>query len=280
VTTVAEVAGLEYEIEAVLRPWDRWKYQCHAASLHIVRKRRVDGARVARGSCRGVPGQHSWVVVGDPYDPTAPILDATLWSYTETWPDLWIGSMESHGLHRPHGMGSLFEWGKPPTSKSRKATIRLRSKAGMSPEAKMLLSAIEPLDAHGWIRLLSAPVFGVGGTAPYMAEILAAADDTPALSPLIPIDVLGMVTDRNPDGLYMASDDEPGAQLRMTARRLVMVEAATVIRCPTDPLMPSGEEHTIVGCGSENVEGPDEEGLFDCLDCGIWFDPKREREET
>lgn len=25
------------------------------------------------------------------------------------------------------------------------------------------------------------------------------------------------------------------------------------------------------GCGSFNVIGPDAEGLYDCLDCGLWF---------
>ena len=26
------------------------------------------------------------------------------------------------------------------------------------------------------------------------------------------------------------------------------------------------------GCGSENVVGPDHEGLYDCLDCGLWWE--------
>jgi hypothetical protein len=33
-------------------------------------------------------------------------------------------------------------------------------------------------------------------------EFLAAMDDTPATSALVPIDRLGMLTDRNPGGLY------------------------------------------------------------------------------
>ena len=39
------------------------------------------------------------------------------------------------------------------------------------------------------------------------------------------------------------------------------------VRCP-----PSGDGHKLEDCGSPNVEGPDFEGLYDCLDCGIWFD--------
>lgn len=56
------------------------------------------------------------------------------------------------------------------------------------------------------------------------------------------------------------------------------------IMCPTSPVTREGEPHTIIGCGSSNVAGPDHEGLYDCLDCGIWFNPDHEvfrgREET
>lgn len=51
------------------------------------------------------------------------------------------------------------------------------------------------------------------------------------------------------------------------------------VRCPTDPLMPDGTAHTIIGCGSERVvEDDSEPGLFDCLDCGIFFRPDQERD--
>lgn len=29
-------------------------------------------------------------------------------------------------------------------------------------------------------------------------------------------------------------------------------------------------------CNSGDIDGPDTEGLYDCLGCGIWFDPARE----
>jgi hypothetical protein len=38
------------------------------------------------------------------------------------------------------------------------------------------------------------------------------------------------------------------------------------VTCP-----PPGDVHPIQGCGSANIEGPDDEGFYDCLDCGIWF---------
>lgn len=50
----------------------------------------------------------------------------------------------------------------------------------------------------------------------------------------------------------------------------------TSVACPTTPVQPDGSPHTIIGCGSTNVSGPDDEGLYDCLDCGIWFNPADE----
>lgn len=39
--------------------------------------------------------------------------------------------------------------------------------------------------------------------------------------------------------------------------------------CPSEARHPKD----VVGCGSTNVSGPDEEGIFDCLDCGMFFNP-------
>ena len=47
--------------------------------------------------------------------------------------------------------------------------------------------------------------------------------------------------------------------------------------CPTATTQPNGTPHTIVGCGSTNVVRDESEpNLWDCLDCGIWFDPSQE----
>lgn len=42
------------------------------------------------------------------------------------------------------------------------------------------------------------------------------------------------------------------------------------IVCPTEKRHPED----IVGCGSSDVSGPDEEGLYDCHACGMFFDPR------
>lgn len=46
----------------------------------------------------------------------------------------------------------------------------------------------------------------------------------------------------------------------------------TDIRCPIshDP------DDDLSGCGSTNVIGPDDEGLYDCCDCGLFFRPQLE----
>lgn len=50
-------------------------------------------------------------------------------------------------------------------------------------------------------------------------------------------------------------------------QRFLKVETITPLHCPDWARTPDD----IVGCGSANIEGPDGEGLYDCLDCGIWF---------
>ena len=52
------------------------------------------------------------------------------------------------------------------------------------------------------------------------------------------------------------------------------------LRCPNwrDTSTTETGPSKIRGCGSMNTDGPDEEGLHDCLDCGIWFRPEPEHE--
>lgn len=175
----------------VLKPLRDWRHRCHEASLKLVQA--GIGTRVARGLCPGVGGQHSWVVVGmDCYNPIA-IIDPTLWSYTGGTPKVYFGQ----GLgHRPHGAGTIWNYGQPVNQGG--PTIVLTPKTPLSRHARLFLDMIEPLDMGGWMALTGAPVGGWPA-----AEIIAAMDDTKELSALIPIDKLGMLTDRNPDGLYL-----------------------------------------------------------------------------
>lgn len=188
----------------VLKPLDHWAHQCHAASVELLRSGEFAPARVARGSCRGVPGQHSWLVLGDDcYDDDATIIDPTLWSYDGTVTGIWVGTYHD-GRHRPHGKGSIWDWGRPDAPVSE--PISLTPSKPLSVTALTFLDLLGPLDRQGWGLLASyAPVEGWPA-----GEIIEAMLDTPALSSLVPIDRVGMLTDRNPGGLYLVKEDGDG----------------------------------------------------------------------
>jgi hypothetical protein len=183
--------------EAIGLPQAQWARQCHQISLAIVKSGVLDEfARVARGTCKGVLGQHSWIVLGkDCYAPYAEILDPTLWSYDEKAPVLWWGSARDR-RHTPHGAGSIWSYGRPIPGDG--PPIELTPATPLSTEAMTFLGLLGPLDARGWMRLANAPLGGWPA-----AEIVAAMDDTPGTRALVPIDILGMITDRNPSGLYL-----------------------------------------------------------------------------
>ena len=184
--------------EEVLAPLDDWAAQCHAASLKLVRQGEF-ACRVARGACRGVGGQHSWVVLGDDcydcYDERATIIDPTLWSYDDTVSGIWVGTYRD-GRHTPHGKGSIWQWGRP--DKPTGPIVTLTPRQSFSPTAQDFLELLGPLDFKGWAMLAHAPVehWPAG-------EIIAAINSTEGLSALVPIDILGMTTDLNPKGLYL-----------------------------------------------------------------------------
>lgn len=179
--------------EAVGEPLANFDRACHVASLRLVQSEVLSEARVARGSCPGVGGQHSWVVLGgNCYDPDAWVVDPTLWSYVPEVSGIWIGRA-SERPHLPHGSGSIWDWGKPCSSGG--DPVELARDPG--PVARGFLELLGPLDMAGWSQLLHAPVGGWPA-----AEIVDAAMDTPELAVLVPIDRVGMLTDRNPDNLY------------------------------------------------------------------------------
>lgn len=177
-------------------------HQCHGVSHAILQAGLVQG-RVARGRCYGVRGQHSWIVAGpDCYDPMVRIIDPTLWSYDDEVPDVWEGAL-ADGRHHPHGWlqgRSIWSWGRPDRPTGR--IVHLAAGLELSDGARRFLKALGPLDARGWSTLANeAPVSGWPA-----GEIFAAMNDTPALAAVVPIDKLGMLTDRNPGGLYLATE--------------------------------------------------------------------------
>jgi len=171
-------------------------YNCHGVSLAIVRAGLRPGARVARGFAQGVIGQHSWVVLGDPYDENVPIIDATLWSYDPDVKGIWSGTAKEN-RHIPHGAGHYFR-GNPPQHHGGD-TIYLHPKTPLSDSARKFLRMIgAPFDAMGWMEVAHLPVEGWPSR-----EIIEAMLDTPGIDVFVPIDIAGMVTDRNPGRLYL-----------------------------------------------------------------------------
>lgn len=170
---------------------------CHVVSLAIVKSGLYPGARVARGTCEGVGGQHSWVAVdGDPYNPHGRILDATLWSYDPTVPDIWTGTLNDL-RHRPHGAGGFLSAGMPYHHGGRE--VRLIVNRPLSEDARDFLAILGPLDLKGWMQVAHLPVEGWPAR-----EIIEAMLDTPQTAMLVPVDIAGMITDRNPGGAYLA----------------------------------------------------------------------------
>jgi hypothetical protein len=176
---------------------DQFGADCHRASLSLVLSGALgSNCRVARGTCEGVGGQHSWVVLGwDCYDKNATVVDPTLWSYDETVEGIWTGKA-SERPHEPFGAGSIWQWGRPndPTGE----ILALDPDFEFSSAALGFLDMLGPLDFEGWAVLAHAPVGGWPSE-----EIFKAMYRDKRFSVLIPIDIVGMATDENPRGLYL-----------------------------------------------------------------------------
>lgn len=161
---------------------------CHAGALALVRSK-GEGWRVARGYAKDVFGQHSWAVEGNPYAPKA-ILDPTIWSYTDREPEIITGKVADY---LPHGAGLIWDVGKPVTGKGSIISLKVNDRFAQS----FLDDLVGPLDRKGWSGLANGPMQGWPAK-----PVIEAMLDHPELAALVPIDIAGMVTDRNPDGLY------------------------------------------------------------------------------
>lgn len=186
--------------DAIKVPLDDWYGKCHEISLAIVRTGMLKGpegarVRVARGWHPHVPlRQHSWIALGDPYDPSTRYVDPTLWCYTGDEPRI-FSALAGDTDHTPHGDGDIWDWGRPEHQGG--PTIELQPAQPLSEDARLILEMIGPLDYRGWMTLSSAPVGGWPA-----GEIFAAMHHTEDLRGLVPIDKLGMTTDLNPSSLY------------------------------------------------------------------------------
>jgi len=195
----------ERVVEAIGKPLEEYAHQCHAASLALVRSGIMGPhARVARGTLPRIVGQHSWLVVGNPYEPDL-IVDITAWSYDpDLYPRVYV-SVGGFTEHRPHGAGSIYDWGVPQCGTEPDIPLAVP----ISRAAQVFLDTVarrngrSGLDRRGWGDLVRGPMQGWPSK-----EIIPAILDTPGLAALVPIDITGMLTDRNPGGLYLAGPSE------------------------------------------------------------------------
>jgi len=177
-------------------PTAHWAGSCHSVSHALVRSGEFGRARVARGTAPGVGSQHSWIVLGDDcYDPEAVIVDPTI-EWWQKLPDPEILVARAAILdHRPHGGGSIWEWGRPCGTGG--PEIELADTSQLGEAARAFLHMLGPLDRQGWAMLAHAPVGGWPAK-----EIITAMAQTEEISALVPVDITGMITDLNPRGLY------------------------------------------------------------------------------
>ena len=240
---------------------EQWAKKCHEASVAFVYSDVAPRyARVARGSCKGVRAQHSWVVLGDPYDEYAEIIDLTLWSWVDQSPRLYRGTAEEIGrCHRPHGAGNIWSFGKPVRGDGE--TIEID---GLSENARCFLETIHPdgLDRAAWGVLLNSPVEGWPAK-----EIIERAYDHEKLGPLVPIDVAGMLTDLNPNGLYLrAAASDVSVDVSLTAQVREAVEGGHVrsldeLLCE-DPALPADFlEDMLAFADDKSAHASEAEGL-------------------
>lgn len=181
------------KVVEVLNPLTDYAKRCHEASLALVRA--GIGERVARGVCPGVGSQHSWVVVGeDCYAKDAEIIDPTLWAYLDNVDGVFVGSVQVYG-HTPKGAGSIWNYGQPVSEGG--DPIQLTPSQELSGEALQFLDLLGDLDCMGMMALANAPVGGWPSK-----EIFTAMYETEQTQAMVPIDVIGMLTDLNPGELY------------------------------------------------------------------------------
>jgi hypothetical protein len=184
------------EVEEAVGLLEYWEHNCHGAALALVQSGLLpEGARVARGWAKGVRGQHSWAIVVSTatiYDGANTVVDITLHGYVPEAPRLYIAKAKAWP-HRPHGQGELRTLGPERTGP------RIDLDVDLSTSAQRFLKMWAPrgLDIKGWMTLFNGPMQGWPSK-----ELVAAGYQTKAVRVMIPLDIVGMLTDENPSSLY------------------------------------------------------------------------------
>lgn len=203
-------ADIERAIEL---PSESWGGRCHEVSLMAVGSGVLGEpgptCRVVRGSAPGygIGGQHSWIALGDPYDPKTVYVDVTaqawdndveglLVSYAA---DNWLAHVsDARRWHLPFGYDSrnVMKVGRPaPPGPGEKGYLL---EGELSDDATSFLDLLGPLTSHGWSAMFG---WAKGGWS-YREILTAAVEQVPRVNALTSIDLIGHGTDLNPQGLY------------------------------------------------------------------------------
>jgi hypothetical protein len=103
------------------------------------------------------------------------IVDPTLWCYRKDVEGVWVGTY-GDGIHRPHGKGSIWKWGRPVAALPGQE-LELTPAEPWSGAAEDFLRLLGPLDRRGWAQLAHAPVEGwpageiLAGMAEWLSQV-------------------------------------------------------------------------------------------------------------
>lgn len=176
-------------------PASEWGNRCHEISLKLLKSGAFGKGRIARGIHTDCPSQHSWIVLGDDcYDPDAVIVDPTCFSFRGEAPVI-VVTTNRDPRYKAHGAGYIFDVGMPPAPTMEPITLDPDT---LTTEANDFLQIVGPLDIRGWAYLASnCPVEGWPAR-----EIIIAMRAHPSLRAVVPIDIVGMLTEENPNNAY------------------------------------------------------------------------------
>lgn len=182
-------------IEEAIGPIEKFHHQCHAASLALVKSGVLPGKnwRVARGWSRGIGGQHSWAVQGDPYARSSRVVDITMWSYQRHIAKIYCP--KNLYDHEPHGYGYLVPQVIERPSIPEVTDLPLER---LSDETLEWLQMRYPngIGMQDLNRLVNGPMLA------WNSREFIGALSLSRYKQFVPIDIRGMLTDENPGGLY------------------------------------------------------------------------------
>ena len=156
--------------------------------------------------CSGVGSQHSWVVLsgrpGSMFEKKVPILDPTLWTYRDDVEGLYFNTAGGTPWHTPKGAGDLWDFSCPQSVGGDELIPREPITGGATAFLAFLKAQVGgPLSYGWWMRFFSqCPM----ANPPILRELIDACYRDERIRGTIPIDIVGMLTDHNPGGLYMA----------------------------------------------------------------------------